>query len=367
MWARFNQEIYILKNIMLFIDIFLWTRKMRAKLGLGMLPILRKPDHLVLVNSLIGIETPQGVPPLLNPVGPILSDHYTQLDGSLSEFLAQQDKTVFVAFGTHVVLSPARLQAILFGIVSSLQAGHINGMIWAMRDGSKMRFASASPEDRVVYIGPDGTEISFSHTDLLKNQHPHMRFVDFAPQRAVLTHPSTRLFFTHAGPSSVNEGVYHGVPMLTMGMFGDQLARTLALKDAGVAESVKKETVTAEQIVDKIGCLMSDTDSQYRRNVLRLQRIAILASRRKALAADLVEEFLYDHELRFVISRHDDVRSEQDIGTIFDRGRELRPIHLETADMRMNIIRARNIELWLTGVLIVAIFIVSVRYHYHLW
>lgn len=73
-----------------------------------------------------------------------------------------------------------------------------------------------------------------------------MRFVDFAPQRAVLDPPSTRLFFTHAGPSSVNECVYHGVPMLTMGILGDQLERTLALEDTRVAESVKKETVTAE-------------------------------------------------------------------------------------------------------------------------
>lgn len=109
MWARFNQEIYLLKNPLLFINIYLWTRAIRAKLGLGMLPILRRPDHLVLVNSFLGVETPKDVPPLLTPVGPILSDNYPKLDDTLSNFLTSHDKTVLVAFGTHVVLSLVRL------------------------------------------------------------------------------------------------------------------------------------------------------------------------------------------------------------------------------------------------------------------
>ncbi|KAF2676015.1 glycosyltransferase family 1 protein [Lentithecium fluviatile CBS 122367] len=76
MWARFNQEIYVLKHILPFVDLFRWTKRMRAEFGLKMLPVLRKPDHLVLVNSLIGVETPKDVPLLATPVGPILLDTY---------------------------------------------------------------------------------------------------------------------------------------------------------------------------------------------------------------------------------------------------------------------------------------------------
>lgn len=358
MWARFNQEIYVLKHILPFIDLFRWTSKMRAELGLKMLPILRKPDHLVLVNALIGVETPKDVPPLVTAVGPILSDSFTQLDVGLSNFLADHNKTAFVAFGTHVVLSPARLSAMLSGLLIALEKKQINGVVWAIREGSKTRFATQ--QDRVIYVGPNEEKVNLSYADLLANRHSQLHFVDFAPQRAVLAHPSTHLFFTHGGPSSVNECVYHGVPMLVMGMFGDQLPRTLALEAAGVAESVKKENVTAEQIAEKISVIMHDAEGLYRRNVLRLQRVAMVASRRKALAADLVEEYMYDHELRFSVSRHDtDSKPEDQHGGVFDRGTELRPMHLETADCRMSSFRARNVDMWVVGLLIVAIFIAA--------
>ncbi|KAH3334115.1 hypothetical protein KXW81_005527 [Aspergillus fumigatus] len=58
-----------------------------------------------------------------------------------------------------------------------------------------------------------------------------------------------------------------------------------------------------------------------------IQRIAHVASRRKQLGADLIEEVLYDTELRVV------------------GGTEARPMHLQTADMRMPVYKARNWDL----------------------
>ena len=42
-------------------------------------------------------------------------------------------------------------------------------------------------------------------------------FPTFATQRGVLEHPSTKVYFTHGGGSSANEGLFHGNPMIEMG------------------------------------------------------------------------------------------------------------------------------------------------------
>jgi hypothetical protein len=369
LWDRFNQEIYLFKHLPAFADLFQATKKMRGAQGLGMLPMLNKPDHLVLVNSFVGLETPKDVPPLIHAVGPILSDEYTPLDTDLSNFLANHTRTMFVAFGTHVILSQDRLERLRAGIITAVRAGHVDGVIWAIRGGSKASFATLPA--RVVYQQQNGPSINLSSADLLANQHPQLHIVDFAPQRAVLAHPSVRLFFTHAGPSSANESLYHGVPMLTMGIYGDQLPRVLALDAAGVALSVKKETFASDEIADKVGRLMRDEDGLFKRNALRMQRIAVLASRRKALAADLIEEYLYDHELRYEVSPRDADAEGSDGGKegsegpahvkqLQDRGKELRPMHLQTADARMGPLKARNLDLWLVVLLILGCFVAAV-------
>ncbi|KAB5578105.1 putative UDP-glucoronosyl and UDP-glucosyl transferase family protein [Coniochaeta sp. 2T2.1] len=359
LWDRFSQEIYIFKNALPYLDLFLTTRKMRAQKGLGLLPMLSKPDHLVLVNAFVGLETPKDLPPLLHAVGPILSDTYSPLDPALSAFLLKHDKTMFIAFGTHVILSQSHLHQLRAGIISALSAGHINGIVWAIRGSSRAQFAAL--RDHVVYQhsgkNAEGTVgVNLTSAELLANKHPQILFVDFAPQRAVLAHPSTRLFFTHAGPSSVNESLYHGVPMLTMGIYGDQLPRVLALDAAGVALSVKKETFTPREIENKVGELMADRDGLFRRNSLRMQRIATLTSRRKSLGADLIEEFMYDHELRFEFNQENSGKGR----SVGDRGRELRPMHLQTADMRMNWFKARNIDLWLVSLSILSLVVMAV-------
>lgn len=63
-----------------------------------------------------------------------------------------------------------------------------------------------------------------------------------------------------------------------------------------------------------------------------MQRIGRVASRRKYLAVGLIEEVLYDAELR-----------------VHPSGRELRPMHLQTADARMSVWRAKNWDLWSMG------------------
>ncbi|SLM35784.1 udp-glucosyl transferase family protein [Lasallia pustulata] len=294
-----------------------------------------KPDYLLFVNAMFGIEVPKDLPPLVNAVGPILSDSYPPLTPELEQSLHTHDRVLYVAFGTHVILPFVTLAKIIEGVSAAISLGHLDSVIWALRSTARKQITGSSFARTAPNISNAGKGTVATYEDLLNNKHPQYHFVDFAPQRAILAHPSTHLFLTHAGPSSANESLFHGVPMIAMGIYGDQLPNSMRLSAAGVAESMSKDdSALASTLTAKIVQVIEDSEGRYARDVLRLQRIAASASRRKILAADLIEEVMYDHELRF-----------EDSG--MGRGRARRPMHLQTADMRMSWWRANNVDLWL--------------------
>ena len=179
-----------------------------------------------------------------------------------------------------------------------------------------------------VKIGNETEDLHLA--DMLANKHPDWLFPFFAPQRAILDHESTKLYFTHGGGSSANEALSHGKQMLSVGIFFDQTSNTTRLVAAGVAECLDKFSFTSDELHTKGKKILGSGDNgPYKRNVLRLQRIAHVASPRKEYAADLVEEMMYDHELRF----------DED-------GKELRPMHLQTADSRMSAFKANNLDMY---------------------
>ena len=174
---------------------------------------------------------------------------------------------------------------------------------------------------------------------MLANKHPDWLFPFVAPQCAILDHESTtKLYFTHGGGSSANEALYHGKPLIAMGFFFDQIANTSRLVAAGVAESLNKFRFTSNELYAKAKQILqpdeNDHGSSYLRNVLRMKRIAHVAAHRRDYAADLVEELMYDNELRFS-------PDDQEGGS-----RESRPMHLQTADMRMPAYKAKNWDLY---------------------
>ena len=177
--------------------------------------------------------------------------------------------------------------------------------------------------------------------DLLENKHPDWLFPFFAPQRAILASESTKLYFTHGGGSSSNEALYHGKPILAMGIFADQIENSTRLVAGGVAESLSKLHFSSDELYTKAQKILSSEDGSYQRNVLRLKRIAHVASRRKYHAADLIEEVMYDNELRL------------------KDGKVLRPMHLQTADMRMPFWKAKNWDLHFVSGLALSFFLGS--------
>ncbi|XP_025408888.1 UDP-glucuronosyltransferase 1-1-like, partial [Sipha flava] len=58
------------------------------------------------------------------------------------------------------------------------------------------------------------------------------------PQNDILGHPNCKLFITHGGVHSTIESIYHGVPMLAIPVFGDQLGNSLRAQYRGLAIQV---------------------------------------------------------------------------------------------------------------------------------
>jgi hypothetical protein len=285
-----------------------------------------KPDYLVFVNSFFGLEIPRDLPPTCAPVGPLLSPTYPPLDEQCSSFMSKHKSVLYIALGTHIILPHKDATAIINGVLCLMDEKLIDGVIWAMGktcradlDCSKRFSVKTSGKTEDLPLG-----------DILDNKHPNFLFPFFAPQRAILDLDSVKLYFTHGGRSSANEALYHGKPILSMRIFSDQIANTDRLVAGGVAESLSKMGFTSEELYTKaMKILASGENGSYRRNVLRLKRIAHVAAHRKNHAADLVEELMYNNELR-----------------LGEDGKELRPMHLQSADIRMPAYKAKNWDLY---------------------
>lgn len=102
-----------------------------------------------------------------------------------------------------------------------------------------------------------------------------------------------------------------------------------------MAESVNKLSFASDELHTKAKIILQlGVDEPYHHNALQLKRIAHAAAHRRSYAADMAKELMHDNELRF---------DESD--------KELRPMHLQTAYMRMRAHRAKNWDLYAVSTL----------------
>ncbi|KAI9832016.1 MAG: hypothetical protein M1819_004560 [Sarea resinae] len=328
MWSRIRNELVVFWALPQIIRWAMWTKNMRRRAGVSYSPPTGpKPPYLVLVNSFFGLESPKDLPPLVASVGPILPEEYPSLTEPYSSFLDSHSRTIYVALGTHLILPEDSVIKITRGLIAALDEGTINGVIWAVGKDERRHFNRTQ-----TYHRENGADVKMG--DMLDGAHAQFLFSVFAPQRAILAHAHTRIYLSHGGGSSANEALFHGKPVLALGIFFDQLCNSARLVAAGTALSLAKFHFSSAEIRDKIHALVVDETGLFARDCERMRRIACVAARRKRLAADLVEEYVYDHQLRFVDDDDDDAGP-----------REVRPMHLQTADMRMSAFKARNWDL----------------------
>ncbi|XP_017132690.1 UDP-glucosyltransferase 2 [Drosophila elegans] len=88
------------------------------------------------------------------------------------------------------------------------------------------------------------------------------------PQNDILAHPNVKLFITHGGIFGTQEGIYWGVPMLCIPLYGDQHRNTIKSVREGYARSLVFSKLTTDDLVRNIETLIRDP--QYKRSALQV-------------------------------------------------------------------------------------------------
>ncbi|RCH93906.1 hypothetical protein CU098_000877, partial [Rhizopus stolonifer] len=226
-------------------------------------------NNLKLVNSLYGIEAARPLGPLVELVGPILPRHYDPLTPSLSGFLNKYSRVLYIAFGQHLILTEKDNQLILTAVLASIEAGAYDGFIWAVGQHP----SGALPFDQ--------------------DKCPFAHIVTWAPQQAILMHPSVSVFLTHGGAGSMYEGLYAGKRLIVYPFFGDQFPNAYQVKRQGMGEFLqrKSDQQEAKHTLIRVGL---DLDGAYQRNLNRYKALVQIHARTGPIrGADLVEEVMF--------------------------------------------------------------------------
>ncbi|XP_049929726.1 UDP-glucuronosyltransferase 2C1-like [Epinephelus moara] len=95
--------------------------------------------------------------------------------------------------------------------------------------------------------------------------------VNWLPQNNLLGHPKTRVFVTHGGTNSVQEAIYHGVPVVGLPLFFDRPDNLSRIKAKGGAVIVDIAELDRHIFADAL--MTAIHNSSYRENMQKLSRL----------------------------------------------------------------------------------------------
>ncbi|CAO3703700.1 unnamed protein product [Rhizopus stolonifer] len=233
----------------------------------------RYNDLSKIIHNVFGIEIAKSLTPLNHHVGPILRSNYPDLDNVTQRFLDSHQRVVYVGFGQHAPITEQDTQLIMPSLLKLKQDGHIDGIIWAR----------------------------LPHTD-----HPDILTPFWAPQFAILQHPSTRFFISHGGAGSLIESLYNGVRLLVYPFFGDQPTNARNVKIHGLGDYFDLHDDHPDTFYERLLNVAIDPKGEIQSKVNRYKAYVQISSMNSASkAADLVEEnvFACDEEGKLTYRR----------------------------------------------------------------
>lgn len=280
---------------------------------------------LGIANTFVGFEPAVATPPNIKQIGPIMSNSVTPLTKDLVTFLGKYKKSLYVAFGSNVMLGTKDIDNIVYSCLNALEQGIINGVVWGLGKTKKADFSES--------FQFNGNEIS---RDYLFN-HPQFRILEWAPQEAILNHPSTVIFLSHGGLESTFEGIVSKTPILCMAFLGDQPRNAKKLELAGIGTYINRKTIDPLTMADKMSTLLNDPILPY--NLERMSSLAN-ANGRVKYAANLIE-----------IYANNAIQCRPSQPFIYGKpGCEA--AHLVPVSHQMNFIKANQLDVYFVAILI---------------
>jgi glucuronosyltransferase len=70
-----------------------------------------------------------------------------------------------------------------------------------------------------------------SEEDKIEGLSKNVKLVKWAPQQDLLAHPKIKIFLTHGGFLSMEEAIYHGVPLIGFPLYGDQISAKYSIRN----------------------------------------------------------------------------------------------------------------------------------------
>ncbi|KAI8643021.1 hypothetical protein BD408DRAFT_431766 [Parasitella parasitica] len=268
-------------------------------------------NSLKLVNSLHGFSPARPLGPLVEYVGPIVPKFYQPLSFELKEYLDAHERIAYIAFGQIATPVEKDITLILAGLLESIEQGKLDGFLWA-----SVHAAGFFPDTIIT-----SSNTTYNVQDMFNPKHPYARVIKWAPQTAVLHHPSTKLFVSHGGLGSWYESMYSGTRMIMFPFFGDQPGNALVIERSKLG-GILSADFTVPQAVELFRQVIADEDGEIMSSVKRYQALVQIHSRRGVVkGADLIEEVAYTHRDGFLK-------------------------HRQSADQRMNYLKSHDLDLY---------------------
>ncbi|BFF96300.1 UDP-glucuronosyltransferase 2B20 [Drosophila madeirensis] len=140
--------------------------------------------------------------------------------------------------------------------------------------GSYMKSTDMPPEKTALILKAFGQlkqQVIWKYENDSIGQLPaNVMIRKWMPQNDILAHPNVKLFITHGGIFGTQEGIYWGVPMLCIPLYGDQHRNTIKSVREGYARSLVFSKLTVDDLVRNVETLIYEP--QYKRSALEVSQ-----------------------------------------------------------------------------------------------
>lgn len=187
---------------------------------------LERHISLVLSNTNPLLDWPQLLPPHIIPVGGLHTRPSKTLPNDLKKILDDSEGAIIFSLGSNVrsdLLSKETQKEIL-KVFSQLK----ETVIW--------KFESE-----------------------IKNLPKNVIVRKWLSQNDLLGHPKVKLFIGHGGALSTQEAMFHGVPMLVIPFFADQIINAKLLVHRKLAETVDFHKILSGEFSEKLTKVLTDS------------------------------------------------------------------------------------------------------------
>ena len=221
----------------------------------------------LIISTSIGFEFPRTLFPLIEYVGPILSQSPPQLPQDIAEWLDSREprSVVYVSMGSLTALTDAQAETIVNG---ATQANF--SVVWSLRKTNQHIL------DHMTY-DTDNVLIS-----------------DWVPQLTLLRHLSINSAILHGGLGGIQEALSCGIPIIVIPFFADQYDNAARVQYHHYGERIYQHELTTPLVTQTLRLIDSEL---YRKSIQKLQRI-FKKDGGVSRVADLVEfysEVGYEH------------------------------------------------------------------------